>query len=91
MSVGAGHEVVHVELAGIQHEACSSCNGRRHRWPVSFLRTPKGWTGPREVDGQAIEGTCRAHQDPSDDVREAAAGAIQLLTRRDVSAQFNLN
>jgi xylulose-5-phosphate/fructose-6-phosphate phosphoketolase len=43
---------------------------RRHRpWPMIVLRTPKGWTGPREVDGQQVEGTWRAHQVPLDGVR----------------------
>lgn len=39
-------------------------------WPVIVLRTPKGWTGPREVDGRPVEGTWRAHQVPLPDVRE---------------------
>lgn len=34
------------------------------RWPMIILRTPKGWTGPKEVDGKAIEGSFRAHQVP---------------------------
>src|SRR6185436_5476350 len=34
------------------------------RWPMLVLRTPKGWTGPREVDGVPVEGTWRAHQVP---------------------------
>ena len=41
----------------------------RPRWPVIVLRTPKGWTGPREVDGKPIEGTFRAHQVPINSVR----------------------
>jgi xylulose-5-phosphate/fructose-6-phosphate phosphoketolase len=36
----------------------------RPRWPMIVLRTPKGWTGPREVDGKPVEGTWRAHQVP---------------------------
>ncbi len=39
-------------------------------WPMIVLRTPKGWTGPKEVDGLPIEGTFRAHQVPLADVRE---------------------
>jgi xylulose-5-phosphate/fructose-6-phosphate phosphoketolase len=38
--------------------------GERPRWPMIVLRTPKGWTGPKEVDGLAVEGTFRAHQVP---------------------------
>jgi xylulose-5-phosphate/fructose-6-phosphate phosphoketolase len=41
----------------------------RPRWPVLVLRTPKGWTGPDEVDGQQVEGTFRAHQVPLPEVR----------------------
>ena len=37
-----------------------------HRWPMIILRTPKGWTGPKEVDGKIVEGTFRAHQVPID-------------------------
>ena len=39
------------------------------RWPMIVLRTPKGWTGPTEVDGKPIEGTFRAHQVPVSDLR----------------------
>ncbi|WP_394821667.1 phosphoketolase [Pendulispora albinea] len=41
----------------------------RRRWPAIVLRTPKGWTGPKEVDGVKIEGTFRAHQVPLASVR----------------------
>jgi xylulose-5-phosphate/fructose-6-phosphate phosphoketolase len=41
----------------------------RPRWPVIVLRTPKGWTGPREVDGKLVEGTFRSHQVPLSGVR----------------------
>ena len=44
--------------------------GRRSRWPAIVLRTPKGWTGPKVVDGAQIEGTFRAHQVPLAAVRE---------------------
>ncbi len=39
------------------------------RWPMLVLRTPKGWTGPKEVDGKKVEGFWRAHQVPIDNVR----------------------
>ena len=42
----------------------------RPRWPMIVLRTPKGWTGPREVDGIRVEGTWRAHQVPLAGTRE---------------------
>ena len=41
----------------------------RPRWPMIVLRTPKGWTGPHEVDGLPVEGTFRAHQVPLAEVR----------------------
>jgi len=43
------------------------------RWPAIVLRTPKGWTGPKELDGKRIEGTWRAHQVPIPDVRQNPA------------------
>jgi xylulose-5-phosphate/fructose-6-phosphate phosphoketolase len=58
------------EIARIQREArMGSVNGGRPRWPAIVLRTPKGWTGPKEVDGQQVEGTYRAHQVPLSEVR----------------------
>ena len=42
----------------------------RSRWPAIVLRTPKGWTGPKVVDGQQVEGTFRAHQVPLPAVKE---------------------
>ncbi|HSL77741.1 MAG TPA: phosphoketolase family protein [Candidatus Limnocylindrales bacterium] len=44
----------------------------RPRWPMIVLRSPKGWTGPKEVDGLPTEGTWRSHQVPMADVRENA-------------------
>ena len=51
------------------------------RWPAIVLRTPKGWTGPKEVDGLPVEGTFRAHQVPLGDVRDRprAPGAARSL------------
>ena len=40
--------------------------GERQPWPMIILRSPKGWTGPKEVDGKPVEGTWRAHQVPLD-------------------------
>lgn len=45
-------------------------NGTMPRWPMIILRTPKGWTGPHEVDGVVVEGTWRAHQVPLAGVKE---------------------
>ena len=48
----------------IQHEARDNGNTMRPRWPMIVLKSPKGWTGPKVVDGLQIEGTFRAHQIP---------------------------
>ncbi len=57
------------EIQAIQKEARAHGFSERPRWPVIVLETPKGWTGPKVVDGLAIEGTFRAHQVPVADVR----------------------
>jgi xylulose-5-phosphate/fructose-6-phosphate phosphoketolase len=58
------------EIARIQQAARQNGDGERPRWPMIILRTPKGWTGPEEVDGLLVEGTWRSHQVPIADVRE---------------------
>ncbi|GAA5162396.1 phosphoketolase family protein [Pseudonocardia eucalypti] len=59
------------EIHTIQHGARGpEPDGERPCWPMIVLRTPKGWTGPAEVDGLAVEGTWRAHQVPLAQVRE---------------------
>jgi xylulose-5-phosphate/fructose-6-phosphate phosphoketolase len=50
----------------------------RPAWPMIVLRTPKGWTGPREVDGLPVEGTFRAHQVPLASTRTDAGHRVQL-------------
>ncbi|HJP84686.1 MAG TPA: phosphoketolase family protein [Gemmatimonadaceae bacterium] len=57
------------EIRGIQNDARSNGFDGRPRWPVLVLNTPKGWTGPREVDGKKVEGSFRSHQVPIADVR----------------------
>jgi len=52
------------EIHRIQHAARSEGNPTRPRWPMLVLKSPKGWTGPKSVDGQLVEGTFRAHQVP---------------------------
>jgi len=52
------------EIKRIQAEAREKGFKERPRWPMIVLRTPKGWTGPREVDGQRTEGSWRSHQVP---------------------------
>ncbi|MEA2135839.1 MAG: xylulose-5-phosphate/fructose-6-phosphate phosphoketolase [Solirubrobacteraceae bacterium] len=52
------------EIAEIQAEARASGRSHRPRWPMIVLRTPKGWTGPKEVDGLKTEDHARSHQVP---------------------------
>ena len=52
------------EIRRIQQEARASGKPARPRWPMVILRSPKGWTGPKEVDGHKVEGYWRAHQVP---------------------------
>ena len=61
------------EIAAIQGEAREGRATERPRWPMIVLRTPKGWTGPEEVDGKPVEDTWRSHQVPMADVRENPA------------------
>jgi xylulose-5-phosphate/fructose-6-phosphate phosphoketolase len=60
------------EINEIQRAARSDGVTKRPHWPMLVLRTPKGWTGPKEVDGLPVEGTWRSHQVPMTDVRENA-------------------
>lgn len=53
-----------IKIREIQREARINGNLERPRWPLIVLRTPKGWTGPAEVDGHKVEGFWRAHQVP---------------------------
>ncbi len=60
-------DTVLAQIQKIQKEARSALAGetpKRPRWPVIVLRTPKGWTGPKFVDGKPVEGTWRSHQVP---------------------------
>ena len=61
-------DAVIAEIKTIQDEAREKQNRQRPRWPMIILRTPKGWTGPKEVDGQKIEGTWRSHQVPIEEI-----------------------
>jgi xylulose-5-phosphate/fructose-6-phosphate phosphoketolase len=62
-------DAVLAEIQSIQKEARAKGFSRRPTWPMLILRTPKGWTGPKVVDGQQVEGTWRAHQVPLGEVR----------------------
>jgi xylulose-5-phosphate/fructose-6-phosphate phosphoketolase len=66
------------EIAAIQHDARHGSGTAPRAWPMIVLRTPKGWTGPKEVDGLAVEGTWRAHQVPLSETRTNGAHRDQL-------------
>jgi xylulose-5-phosphate/fructose-6-phosphate phosphoketolase len=67
LMAGALEAVVN-EIKGIQAEARAKGFTKRPVWPMVILRTPKGWTGPKVVDGKPVEGTYRAHQVPIPEV-----------------------
>ena len=56
-------------IQAIQHAARRDGATDRPRWPLIVLASPKGWTGPKQVDGHPVEGTFRAHQVPLSDPR----------------------
>jgi xylulose-5-phosphate/fructose-6-phosphate phosphoketolase len=60
-------DTVLAEIRAIQQEARAAKSVKRPIWPMIVMRTPKGWTGPKEVDGKPVEGTWRAHQVPVTD------------------------
>lgn len=61
------------EIAEIQLQARDHMLGERPCWPMIILRSPKGWTGPKEVDGKKTEGFWRSHQVPLSEVRDNPA------------------
>ncbi len=61
-------DVIVAEIRAIQHDARSNNAVKRPQWPMIILRTPKGWTGPKEVDGLKTEGYWRSHQVPLSDM-----------------------
>jgi len=67
------------EIQGIQRDARRNGFKERPRWPLIILRSPKGWTGPKMVDGQPIEGTFRSHQVPLGDM--GRPGRVGLLEK----------
>jgi xylulose-5-phosphate/fructose-6-phosphate phosphoketolase len=71
-------DLCYERIRAIQHEARVHGVRERPRWPAIVLRTPKGWTGPKVVDGQPVEGTFRAHQVPLARVRTDPEQLAQL-------------
>lgn len=58
------------EIRGIQHDARHNGSNKRPLWPMIVLRSPKGWTGPKEVDGKKTEDFWRSHQVPLSNMKE---------------------
>jgi xylulose-5-phosphate/fructose-6-phosphate phosphoketolase len=61
-------DAVIAEIHAIQDDARSKRSGTLPVWPLIVLRSPKGWTGPKFVDGKPVEGRWRAHQVPVGDL-----------------------
>ena len=77
-SMAATLDTVIAEIRGIQAEARATGRAERPRWPMIILRTPKGWTGPQEVDGKKAEGSWRSHQVPLADMAARPEHVAQL-------------
>jgi xylulose-5-phosphate/fructose-6-phosphate phosphoketolase len=65
-------ETCYLKIRAYQEDARTHGFTKQPEWPAIVLRTPKGWTGPRVVDGQPVEGTFRSHQVPVADVKDNA-------------------
>ena len=69
-ALAATLDTVLAQTRQIQHEArAPGAKPIRPRWPMIVLRTPKGWTGPKFIDGKAVEGSWRSHQVPFADLK----------------------
>ena len=66
------------EIQRVARENFQADNAERPRWPMIIFRSPKGWTGPKEVDGKRTEGSWRSHQVPLSELRENPAHLAQL-------------
>src|SRR5262249_60166237 len=62
-----------LDILAIRRAARNGEPPTRPRWPMIVLRSPKGWTGPKELDGHKLEGFWRSHQVPFGDVRDNPA------------------
>jgi xylulose-5-phosphate/fructose-6-phosphate phosphoketolase len=71
-------DIVYDEIRAIQKNARENNDATRPIWPMIVMRTPKGWTGPKFVDGKPVEGTWRAHQVPIENVRDKPEHLQQL-------------
>ena len=66
------------EIKDIQSQARENGFKQRPQWPMIVLRSPKGWTGPKEVDGKQVEGTFRSHQVPMGEMN-SKPGHLKIL------------
>jgi xylulose-5-phosphate/fructose-6-phosphate phosphoketolase len=76
--MAATMDAVIEEIQAIQHDARENGHDSGPLWPVIILRSPKGWTGPKFVDGKPVENTWRAHQVPVADL-QAKPGHLAIL------------
>lgn len=76
-AMAAGFEKAFARIDEIQRASRMGHGGERPRWPMIVLRSPKGWTGPKTVDGLKTEGFWRSHQVPFADMGKA--GRLKLL------------
>ncbi len=73
-------DIVTAEIREIQRRAREDGVTERPRWPMIVLRTPKGWTGPKTIEGHPVEGNWRSHQVPMSEVRTNAENRAILET-----------
>jgi xylulose-5-phosphate/fructose-6-phosphate phosphoketolase len=79
-SMAATLDAIVRDIRGIWEKARKGGEAERPRWPMIVLRSPKGWTGPKDIGGHKIEGSWRSHQVPFSDVRGNAEN-LKLLER----------
>ena len=72
-AMAATLEVAIGEIRALQRQARTTNTPFRPRWPMIVLRSPKGWTGPKEIKGHKAEGSWRSHQVPFSDVQDNPA------------------
>src|SRR5215469_10347218 len=77
-TMAATLDAVIAEIRSLQKKARETGKAERPRWPMIVLRTPKGWTCPKEFEGHKLEGSWRAHQVPMADVRSNPESLKQL-------------
>ncbi len=72
-------DTVVAEIDRIQNDARARGFKARPRWPMIILRYPKGWSGPKVIDGKPSEGTFRSHQVPMGDMNHP--GHLKILEK----------